>query len=327
MAEGPATLRTTSDSIDSSPFLDVGVILAYVLGCGLLFRWNGTNAVTGAFTLPLALFVPGYCIVAAIYPETGAAGAGVDLVERAALSFGVSLAVLPLVGLGLGVSGVGLTAVPLLVTLAAISVVGLGVSAARRGRLPAGERFRLPVDRGFRRFTTTAFGNSPLHVSVLYVLLAAAVVLAVGMLGGALFFPDSGESYSGLAVVTEDENGSYVAGEYPDRLPANESRSLVAAVTNREGTETEYTLVVQLQRLEYAGGDARVLERTRVTERSRSLAADETWHAEHSVTADRGEDLRIVYLLYRGDAPEDATVDSAYRHADVRVDGPETDAA
>ena len=45
-------------------------------------------------TLPALLFLPGYCLIAAVFPKDS----DVDLIERIALSFGLSIAVVPLAG-------------------------------------------------------------------------------------------------------------------------------------------------------------------------------------------------------------------------------------
>ena len=82
--------------------------------------------------VPFVLFVPGYAIVAVLFPEAGAtAGAvgegpdgsarstdpGLTYVERAALSFGVSIAVVPLVGLVLNVTPFGIQLAPVLLSV------------------------------------------------------------------------------------------------------------------------------------------------------------------------------------------------------------------
>ncbi|MDI9436340.1 MAG: DUF1616 domain-containing protein, partial [Euryarchaeota archaeon] len=45
----------------------------------------------------LVLFIPGYSLIAALFPRWG----DLDGIERAALSFGLSIAVTPLIGLAL----------------------------------------------------------------------------------------------------------------------------------------------------------------------------------------------------------------------------------
>ena len=55
--------------------------------------------------LPLMLFSPGYALVAALFPREG----GIDALERPAISFGVSIAILALIGLILNCATAGIT--------------------------------------------------------------------------------------------------------------------------------------------------------------------------------------------------------------------------
>jgi uncharacterized membrane protein len=47
--------------------------------------------------LPLVLFLPGYALIAALFP----AKSDLDVLKEQPLSFGLSIAVVPLIGLGL----------------------------------------------------------------------------------------------------------------------------------------------------------------------------------------------------------------------------------
>jgi uncharacterized membrane protein len=62
--------------------------------------------------LAMVLFLPGYTLIAALFPEKE----DLDGIERVALSFGLSIAVVPLMGLGLttplGASGLYLWSSP-----------------------------------------------------------------------------------------------------------------------------------------------------------------------------------------------------------------------
>ena len=51
----------------------------------------------------LILFIPGYSLIAALFPRKG----DLDGIERAALSFGLSIAVTPLIGLALNYTSMG----------------------------------------------------------------------------------------------------------------------------------------------------------------------------------------------------------------------------
>jgi len=62
----------------------------------------------------LVLFVPGYVLVAALFPRNG----DIDWIERVALAFGLSIAVVPLLGLLLNFTPFGIRPVPVFATIA-----------------------------------------------------------------------------------------------------------------------------------------------------------------------------------------------------------------
>ena len=90
-------------------------------------------------TLPLILIIPGYCLIAALFPKKGE----IDLPERIMLSIGLSLAVVPLIGLGLNFTPWGIRLEPLVISLTLFTWVMIVVTHYRRAILPSEERFRV----------------------------------------------------------------------------------------------------------------------------------------------------------------------------------------
>ena len=54
--------------------------------------------------LPFILFIPGYILVFTLFPAKKT-DRGIDIIERVALSLGLSIAIVPLIGLGLNSPG------------------------------------------------------------------------------------------------------------------------------------------------------------------------------------------------------------------------------
>jgi uncharacterized membrane protein len=134
-----------------------------------------------------------------------------------------------------------------------------------------------------------------------------AVLSLVAVLSG-LLVPVDGESYTDLAVLTENGSDDLLAGEYPTELEPNEEAPLVAAIENHENRRTNYTLVVELQRVERGDESLAVRERQELLQERASLDHGEQWHVEHEVAPElTGENLRLQYRLYRGSATDDAT--------------------
>jgi uncharacterized membrane protein len=63
--------------------------------------------------LPMVLFFPGYVLLAALYPRKESLGNA----ERFVLSFGVSIAIVVLIGLALNYSPWGITLYPILISI------------------------------------------------------------------------------------------------------------------------------------------------------------------------------------------------------------------
>ena len=76
----------------------------------------------------LVLFLPGYSLIAALFPKQG----DLDGVERLALSFGLSIAVTPLIGLLLNYTSYGIRLDPILLSLSSLTILLVVVAYLRR---------------------------------------------------------------------------------------------------------------------------------------------------------------------------------------------------
>ena len=95
------------------------------------------------FGLPLVLFIPGYVLIAALFPRND----DLDWLERVALSFGLSIAVVPLIGLVLNYTPWGIRLDPVLAALSLFVIAMAAAATARRLGLPAEDRLTVPVGR------------------------------------------------------------------------------------------------------------------------------------------------------------------------------------
>lgn len=301
-----------------------------------VLRETPLRAVLG---LAFVTVVPGYALVSALFPEAdqmsfregdddGYDEATTDRwdisgVERAALSLGLSVAVVPLVGLGLNYTPWGIRLVPIMLVLSAVTLISVLVAVRRRLALKPNERFQIwtfPYRMGLRKLKRpeTRLGGF-LNLTLLLVVLVAA-----GSVGFALATPSPTEATTAFYLLTENDDGELVTSDYPEELSVGEAATLIVGVDNDEFERVDYTVVVQLQRVERQNGKSSVLERRELGRFDRSLAHNETWRHRHEIAPTMaGEDLRIQYLLYRGDPPEEPTTETAYRslHLWVDVDG------
>ena len=321
-------------------FFPVDLILVGCLGLWAVFVASGQfGESTGRTVLGLfaVLFAPGYAAVAALFPakrsRTAAAadGHGTDtpfatvghltVVERLVISVGLSVCLVPLVGIGLEYAPVSIDASTLLGVLGATTMILTVIAVVQRARTPADERFDPDVLRGIRRATDSLDSSST--TSKLTILLLIGFVVAGSGLSLALLQIDRGEQFTEFYLTTEDpDTGTDVAGGFPEVIEQGDTEEIHVGITNNEGETTNYTVIVLLQSLD-AGGNVQTEQQ--LDELTVTLEYGETWHEPHTIRPDlTGEDLRVTYLLYLDDQPERETSEpeTAYRHVHFWVDVP-----
>jgi uncharacterized membrane protein len=292
------------------------VIVVFLTGTAIFAPLVRDTPLRIGFGLVFVLFVPGYVFIAALFPEQGSgpdeAASGIDGLERVVLSFGSSIALVPLVGLLLNFSPWGLRLVPIFIALGGVTLGVTVIAAVRRRRLPPDRRFRVPrgLVRGLR---TELLEPDDRTDAVLNVVLVASILLAVGSVGYAVAVPTDGESFTEFSLLTQNETGELVADDYPTNFTAGEPQSLVVGVTNREGQRTTYTVVVELQRVTVSNGSVRVREATRLHRFTPQLSDGATWRRPHQISPmTTGDRLRLQYRLYQG-TPSNGLDDEPYR--------------
>ena len=291
------------------------------------------------FGLSFVLFLPGYAFIAALFPEAGdpptehdeeeesrLRDRGIDGIERVALSFGLSIAIVPLLGLVLNFTPWGITLIPILLSVAGFTLVCLAIATYRRWELPVDDRFQVPYRDWVEQARAEVFEPDDQVDAALNVALALSVILAVGVLGYAVIFPPDGEQYSEFYILGEDEDGEYVAANYPTEWVVGNTEEIVTGVGNQEHETVEYTIIVQLQEVEFDRDadenttNVSVVESEEIERLEWTLAHNET-RLEHLELGTEnaemiGEDRRLQFLLYadhEAPVPDEPTLDNAYR--------------
>jgi uncharacterized membrane protein len=292
------------------------------------------------FGLPFVLFVPGYAFVAALFPEEGdppvepddddsphppGEERGIDGIERVALSFGLSIAVVPLIGLVLNFTPWGIRLVPIMVSVSGFTVVCTAVAARRRWALPTDEQFHVPYEEWLADARTELFQPDNRADAALNVLLVLSILLATASVGYAVAVPKQGEQFTEFYILTEDDDGELVADDYPTEFTQGEGKPLVVGVGNQEHETVDYTVVVELHRVQFERVNntttrVEVLEEDELQRFHPSVRHNETWHQPYNVTPTMtGTNLRLTFLLYQDAVPQEATVDNAYRELHLWV--------
>ena len=323
--------------------VDLAAVLGLLVLVNVVYRIPGLSemSVAGAqiqplIGIPTLLFLPGYVLVALLFP--GAAKTAdevrwnrslrdiptidsIDFVERIALSFGMSIAFIPIFALALG-SWWDFTLPVALTGLTAVLVAGVVLAAIVRLRLPTEDRYGVSIRQGTTRLRTGLFDADSGAERIVNLVLVLAILTAVGAVGYAVATPyESGDS-SLLYLASENETGVQTASGYPTNFTAGEAQPLTVGVKNDEERRQPYTVVVTLERVETDGTEATVVESTEIDRLHTVIPDGESATQSHNVVPTMvGDDLRLHYYLYKGEsAPSDPGPDSAYRDVYIWID-------
>lgn len=246
---------------------------------------------------------------------------GIDGIERVALSFGLSIAIVPLIGLGLNFTPWGIRLGPIVLAVSAFTLGSVAVAAFRRQELPPEERFSVPYRRWIETGRGELFEPADRTDAALNVLLVLSILLAVGSVGYAVAVPTQGEQFTEFYLLTENGEEELVADDYPEEIELGTQAEVIVGIENNEYELKNYTVVVQLQAVEQIGNQTNVTNRQELDRFRTTLAHNETYQEQRSFTPTRtGSDLRVKYLLYDGDVPATPTSETAYRDLHLWVD-------
>ncbi|MCL0077164.1 DUF1616 domain-containing protein [Dehalococcoidia bacterium] len=223
--------------------------------------------------LPFILFFPGYTLIAALFPKKS----GLDAIERVALSFGLSIAVVPLIGLVLNYTPWGIRLYPILVSLTVFIAAMSAIAWYRRHGLPEQEKLNLILNLSLPR------QESRLD-RALSIVLILAIVGAIGTLGYVIASPRVGERFTEFYVLGLEGK----AEGYPTELTVGEEGRVILGITNREHEIMGYEVKIKV--------DGVLQRRIGPVE----LEHEESWREQVGfVPQEPGEDQKVQFVLYK----------------------------
>lgn len=272
------------------------------------------------FALPVVLFIPGYALIAALFPGNEE----IDTLERVALSFGLSIAVVPLIGLALNYTPWGIRLDPIVISLAIFTVLMILVAHYRRALLTTEERFALPVGEWYHEAKTELFAEdqSSLDRALSYILIIA-VVAAVVTTVYVIVVPKEGEHFTEFYILGKGG----MAADYPDRFATGTAQPVIIGVGNHEFRPVDYMIEVWEMNQTWIPTENRselysmgLLDRIPV-----HVAHNETSEIPYNVTVTDGGTNRIQFLLFMDTVPHESVsgmerVNASYRDLHLWVD-------
>ena len=266
--------------------------------------------------LLMVLFVPGYVLIAALFPRMG----DLDGIERIALGFGLSIAVVPLIGLGLNYTPWGIRLTPIVISISAFTVLMAAAAYWRRTSLPPEERFSLHL----RQWTDSlkeeirAEGERSWVDKALTVILILSIIASVAALVYVVVTPKEGEKFTEFYILGPGGK----AYDYPTEVRAGNNSMVIVGVVNHEYRRTNYTMEIQLNNTppidillngteennslsnETTMLSAREYDRSApivpILKMNLSLPHNQTWERTVSYVLDEpGDRQKLQFLLYK----------------------------
>jgi uncharacterized membrane protein len=193
-----------------------------------------------ALGLPLVLFLPGYALIAMLFPEKG----GLEGMERIALSVAMSVAVVPLIGLALNYTPGGIRGTSLLASLSAFILLTSALAYARRRQLPSDRVFEVPLKVSAFTLIAGVLGKTESKTEkTLRIILALSVLALIGTGAYITLVPHEREPFTEFYILGPDG----MANNYTTDYIQGETGTYIIGITNKEYRTMNYTMEVRLE--------------------------------------------------------------------------------
>ena len=249
--------------------------------------------------LLMVLFVPGYTLIAALFPKIG----DLDGIERTALSFGLSIAVVPLIGLGLNYTPWGIRLIPVVVSLAIFTVAMAAAAYWRRMNLQAEERFAIHFKETMNSLKTEISADDKSRLDkALTIILVITIIISIAALVYVIVTPKQGEKFTEFYILGPGGK----AYDYPTSVRAGNSSTVIVGVVNHEYTLVNYTMSISLNNTHINNTTLKDNFRDDfnliypILSMNLALPHNETWEKPVSYVINHtGHSQKLEFLLYK----------------------------
>ena len=248
--------------------------------------------------LPVVLFMPGYCLIAALFPKNDDIG----LSERIALSFGISIALITLVALGVYFTAGSIQLDPTLLSVILITWVLALVAHYRRAILPREERFLMPFSEIWSTIREGLFPPDSDRVDrLLSVVLVLVIIVALTTTLYVIASPKEHEQFSEFFILGENK----MATDYPSLIIPGQNYPMFIGVGNHEYRNMMYTIETWASLTEFNNltNSTTVLVMDPIDQQSLTLAHNETMTIPYTLSVNKTGYNRVEFLLFSETVP------------------------
>ena len=256
------------------------VLLTDILVLLPVFSGSFLRTYLGIF---MVLLLPGYALTGALFPAKN----DLEGIERAAVSFGLSIAVVPTMGLALNYTVWGIREIPILTAISAFTLLMCAITYYRRNLLPEKEAFEIPFKAAFLNIKTEILKKPESATDrVLAVFLVLSILASVGSLAYIIGNPKEGEHFTEFYILGHNKT----ADNYQTVFVQGEKGTVFVGIINHEHRFVDYTMDVKL------GNRSLPLPEN---QKHISLANNMSWEEPVTFTPlIEGNDTKLEFLLF-----------------------------
>lgn len=217
-------------TIDNRKILIIVILINLVAIPVVTFTTGPIRIILGII---LVIFFPGYTLTSALFPKKK----DLDGLERLAFSFGLSIAIVPLIGLILNYTPWGIRLDPIIIAISIFVIITAAIGYFRQQKLPANDRFNIIIKTYLPDWATAGKLDKALSFCLLITILAA-----LSSLGYTIAKPSQGEKYTEFYLLGIDGKTT----GYPQQVPLGEPANIVIGIVNHENQPTNYRIKIKI---------------------------------------------------------------------------------
>ena len=262
-----------------SGFALTALVLAYI-------PYINNTVIAFVFNLAMIMFMPGYAFVLTIFPGK----TEIDITGRALLSFALSVLATFLSALILNMASRTVN-IGLLMVILTIPTIIFTLKANRdRKNIPPEVRFSIDFDKVYKRAIVQFFpANEKSLNKGMTAILIITLTLSLGVLAYIVIAPGQGDRYTEFYLLGPDG----MADHYPVKYSLGDINPVIVGVTNNEGKDMGYDLVITLNDN---------ITKTIIFSEKFTVANKKTWENTINLMPDcSGNKMDMEFLLYKND--------------------------
>lgn len=188
----------------------------------------------------LVLFLPGYALAGALFP----AKKDLEGIERVAISFGLNIAIVPILGLSLNYSTWGIREIPVLIEFSVFILLMCAVAYYRRRLLPEAEAFEVSFKKSYLSIKEEILEKPESKTDKVFAFTLVLFILAsMGSLAYIIGNPKEGEPFTEFYILGSNKTTK----DYPTEFLLGEKGTVTVGIINHEYRPVDYTMEVKLE--------------------------------------------------------------------------------